>query len=619
MHMKGKKWAGLLGSAVIFTIWLGILFAFPVFAQTPGSLQMDSTVVSSGEQPQVRYYQAASEGWVGVYPKGQVSEENLLYRADIPRGQTEGACVLDYPFSPGEYTVVYYNSETSEADRIDFEVLSDSFYANARSYEQGVYGIFSYDRRQSEGSWIGIYASGERPGENGSQVWGYLPGGSSRIQAGELNEGVGDFASLPAGEYEAYLFSTSDSYEPEASFSFSIEEPDSVRANYYRYDNAQPGSAAGMVTIMSGGESSARYYWLYWGDEAGLLEDYGPLGKLDLEETDTFLLSANLEAPAGADRLYLYPGTKDEAQLETAPFPLLLPDGISADEEEPIFSFTVLSDTHVTKTGLHDYNQHYKNALQDIEESMPESQAVVVLGDITDNGREEEYEQLVRLTNRYASRLPEFYYIMGNHDYALNKLDPAEQQELFLEYTEMPGLYYSFEREGYTFLCMSSEGKQQYMDMNTVEAYISEEQLSWLETELEQAVSANPDQPVFVFLHQPLQDTVSLSSSSAIYPEEELREILDRYPQVVFFSGHTHCTLDTANEIYDGGGEGASMVHGGCLSQVWDQETDNYEASGVNSQGCLVEVYSDYIRIRGRDFANGCWMGSANYILYTNS
>ncbi len=606
-----------LGAAILLILWIG-LTVLPVLAGETTSFSMEQTVLPEGSPCVVQYEQAEDNAWVGIYPQGQVSEDSLLFRDDISQG--DGTAQIAADLSAGRYSMVFYADGKKETTQVDFEVTGEKFYACRRKVVQGSDTAFFFAETSTTESWIGVYPADAVPQESESLVWGYLAADMNTVAASALDDGPMEFTELPIGDYTAYYFSSGDYSSQIGQFEFSVTEPEPDEPVYYiRAENAQPGTAAGKIIFNTKRYKFDQYYYLYWGQEDGILKGYTPLGQVDLQETRHFTISNNLEAPEGADRIYVFAGSADEADLDAEPFVLTMPEGIRGEEEILRAAFAIVSDIHITEHSFYSYNKRYKTVLRDIRQNMKDASVLLNLGDVTNNGKEKEYQQLEKLMEVYQYDLPDIYYIMGNHDYALNKFDPEQQQELFLEYTGMPDIYYSFESQGYAFICLSSEGRPKGTELNTVEAYLSEDQLDWLEEELKKAAGQNPSQPIFVFLHQPLEDTVALSEESSIIPNDQLREILDQYPQVVFFSGHTHCPMDASGVVYDGMGNGASMVHAGCTSQLWDMEEDTYaDVDSVDSQGCLIEVYDSYIRICGRNFTTQEWMSSAEYILYTN-
>ncbi|WP_088052377.1 metallophosphoesterase family protein [Virgibacillus dakarensis] len=74
---------------------------------------------------------------------------------------------------------------------------------------------------------------------------------------------------------------------------------------------------------------------------------------------------------------------------------------------------------------------------------------------------------------------------------------------------------------------------------------MSEEPLQWLEQTLEKHDDST--KPIFVYLHNPLPYSFTGTDieyyQRGILQDKQLREILSQYPQVIFFSGHTHHEL----------------------------------------------------------------------------
>ncbi|KAI7251650.1 hypothetical protein KC345_g11559, partial [Hortaea werneckii] len=125
--------------------------------------------------------------------------------------------------------------------------------------------------------------------------------------------------------------------------------------------------------------------------------------------------------------------------------------------------------------------------------------------------------------------------------------------------------------------------------------------------------AAAQEQPVFLFLHQPLKDTVAGSLESqewyGVTQDKELRSILSKYPQTLLFTGHTHWELEVDNTMYPGSGEAATMFNAASVAYLWT----NADEHKTGSQGFYVEVYADKVLVRGRDFTTGTWVESAQY------
>lgn len=74
-------------------------------------------------------------------------------------------------------------------------------------------------------------------------------------------------------------------------------------------------------------------------------------------------------------------------------------------------------------------------------------------------------------------------------------------------------------------------------------------QRTWLRKQLNEAVKDSPDKPVFVFSHEHVRNTVYGSSSFEGWGITYFKDILEQYPQVVHFSGHSHYPLNDPRSV----------------------------------------------------------------------
>lgn len=274
------------------------------------------------------------------------------------------------------------------------------------------------------------------------------------------------------------------------------------------------------------------------------------------------------------------------------------------DEEfmlSPIISFQVITDTHVTTERDHIHNDHFGQALQDIAAHAANSIGIMHVGDITDRGLRAEYEEVARIWEVNKADLPPIWFTYGNHDVFLGEW--SSQLKLYECFTGMKGPYYDVWLQGYHFIFLGSE--QGLKDF----AYLDEEQLAWLDQRL--GKEASPLKPVFVFLHQPLRDTVAGSLESqgwyGVTQDEELKAILAKHPQTIMFNGHTHWELEAGHTSFDGKGKTASIFNTSSVAYLWTNEDEYKEGS----QGFYVDVYEDKVIVRGRDFTTSSWIKSA--------
>ncbi|MBQ3287878.1 MAG: metallophosphoesterase [Kiritimatiellae bacterium] len=110
---------------------------------------------------------------------------------------------------------------------------------------------------------------------------------------------------------------------------------------------------------------------------------------------------------------------------------------------------------------------------------------------------------------------------------------------------------------------------------------------------LADAVAAHPGKPVFVFAHVPPEGTTRTGRGSA-----EKRMVLNRYPQVINISGHTHGSLRDERAIWQGE---FTSVNAGCL-QRWGGGLPGSAPREMEEHGVvLVEVFADRIVFRRFD------------------
>lgn len=289
-------------------------------------------------------------------------------------------------------------------------------------------------------------------------------------------------------------------------------------------------------------------------------------------------------------------------------------------QTQPTLVFPVISDVHIDPSGEESVVK-FERAMLQLNARAPHQDAFVIVGDLTNNGLEEEYDRNMEVF--YKHKLPEAKPLIaiGNHDY-WNGLPIEEAQARFLAKTEMPSLYFHEVIKGYHFIVLATEDK-------VTSGYFSLEQIAWLREQLQMAAADSSDRPIFVFLHQHLKDTVYGSEDWGILDNiEPLMEALRPYPQVITFSGHSHYPLQDPRSIHQ---KDFTSVGTASLSYM---EVEHGKLQGnlplrgeYFSQGCLVEVYEDRVAIHRLDFVyerelGDTWVvpqpASPSSFIYTN-
>lgn len=311
------------------------------------------------------------------------------------------------------------------------------------------------------------------------------------------------------------------------------------------------------------------------------------------------------------------------AMNEPAPTPVY-----AQPKEELRLSFPVVSDIHVQSDNKASQTK-LAAALQDLHEISPDAGALIINGDLT-NGRSGDYARLKTILNTYPHPA-NVWSAIGNHEFykawydASGRWNPdgfpnGETEDAsisrFLQFNGESSIYYEKTLSGYHFIFLGSEQYRQSNPDNKEDAYLSEAQLDWLKQTLNK--DAQEGQPIFIFLHQPLPDTVAGTSNfinnRAIVQHQELQSILSAYPQVILFTGHTHWELNSKNTLAKGA---FTMINTSSVEQPWtaDDTGTGKEADAKASEGLLVDVYNDKVVVRGRDFAKKRWVPEAQFTI----
>lgn len=203
--------------------------------------------------------------------------------------------------------------------------------------------------------------------------------------------------------------------------------------------------------------------------------------------------------------------------------------------EEIRLKAVLVSDIHSDADFKRDRTDGMRQIFAAIGRTQNDADTLVMSGDLTNSGDLREYINLINCLNLYCrirDRVPE----MGNHDSWHHSDDPdyAKAERYFKAFCRWNGVctdkvYYKKTVNGITFLVTGVED----VDLDT--PYHSDEQLNWLETELNAAVAEG--KPVFVVCHRPLP---SLFDCAA-----RMRQILtdasaNAAAPIVYVSGHWH-------------------------------------------------------------------------------
>lgn len=249
--------------------------------------------------------------------------------------------------------------------------------------------------------------------------------------------------------------------------------------------------------------------------------------------------------------------------------------------------------------------QFFDAACEDVANAGSGVDALVIAGDIAENGLLCEYQYVTdHLKN---ANVDNFLITVGNHDVRLKSYKTAVKNfsrfvnglnESVGSSLTIDKLHYSYDINGYKFIVLGTD-KAEFE-----ESYFSDEQFNWLDSELKSATENG--KPVFVLLHQTFKLTHGLpdtwnspidSAGSVGGQSEKLYNLMNKYSNVFLITGHLHTGF--GQYTYEKLGKINSLNLPSLTINNKDGECND------NGIGFMVEVYDSHVLFRARNFAKG--------------
>jgi len=266
-------------------------------------------------------------------------------------------------------------------------------------------------------------------------------------------------------------------------------------------------------------------------------------------------------------------------------------------------TFSVLSDIHANTRKL-------KTAIIDLYFLNQDTDAMILNGDVTDEGSFKQYDQVKKELDDSSAMLPStVIQNIGNHEYfnykkGRNSLaDVLSYRNLYFQFTGNINVYHDTWIRGYHFISLGSENANMKGPNPPNAADLSENQLNWLKEKLKD--KREPGKPVFVFLHQHLK--TSIVGWKGVIQQDELTKILSDYPEVILFTSHTHVSLTLDNIVQT---KPFTIVNTGAVDFINIPDKKISKRMYKENQGIYVQVNGNTVVISGRDFANNKWIFS---------
>ena len=251
-------------------------------------------------------------------------------------------------------------------------------------------------------------------------------------------------------------------------------------------------------------------------------------------------------------------------------------------------------------------------SLKDSARSLRPVDVYLTIGDTTSRGAKGNWELAKQCFDK-CRPAKQIFLTVGNHDlWGDDGYDAAEAN--YLKYsnavcgTDHDKTWFSHTVNGYKLIFLGNT-----QDAGC-EAHLGEEQLKWLQEELDEA----DGKPTFVFCHQSLNGRHGLPRTwdrdeSATDPmeggigteSETVERILKAHKNVFYFSGHSHMGL--CGEIRKKAENYASFEQedGVTLVNLPSLACGNHHGDDRSMGiGVVIEVYEDRVAIRPRNFAH---------------
>ncbi len=305
-------------------------------------------------------------------------------------------------------------------------------------------------------------------------------------------------------------------------------------------------------------------------------------------DTETAEAAAPDTAPdaAGTEEVPESPEDTPEETEETVSLTPPAPEYVPDPDEEfvPVLRFVVCSDVHVESRDELQYERvqdmvQTAYAYADSQKAYQALDAIVVVGDLTNDGSADQLRIYKEAVTEYLRDGTELINMLGNHEWYSGK---PNSYRFIIDQDYSKHLVIN----GYHFISLSPD-----VDSNEY----SDDLLAWLKVEVRTAAEDAPDQPIFVFQHHHLQDTVYVSRGIWRTTKTDLfREAFAGYPQVIDFSGHSHGPMNHPFSIWQ---DDFTMLGTGTLKDFELEEgmTEGTHPSGARgaAQFYIVEVNAE--------------------------
>jgi predicted phosphodiesterase len=406
-----------------------------------------------------------------------------------------------------------------------------------------------------------------------------------------------------------------------------------ITYKFFGDEAAKPGYAEGKITL---GALPSGKYKLYWADSEKALDGYCEIAELKPGQSFTF--AEHTVIPPEAEKLIAV--SSATAKVSDAQAVYAIPENkrLKYKSSDCLYKFMNYSDIHIdtSKSRYYDFSElHWQKALETAYSR--NADFIVTAGDNITNaegpGKEFDRFHQILADSPYVNPI---YEASGNHELRRGKI--KNLLETFITATGLDGNrdtirkqkpYYLVEEKttGDIFIFMALE--YEYSPDKGDE--FSGEQLDWLEKNLKAYYGKNRN--IFLIQHALIEGYGAGDDEDNYYTVPlktkyestvKFRDIISRYPNLVWISGHTHIALKYGYNYSNMNDTSCHMIHDSsvcCPTMLnYTSHSLSYDAAKNEeykdlSEGYFVNVYPDEVIFYGENLYHDKIQPAASYIL----
>lgn len=216
------------------------------------------------------------------------------------------------------------------------------------------------------------------------------------------------------------------------------------------------------------------------------------------------------------------------------------------DDFVPVVRFMAASDVHIQTLGdtkcvrlIKAIRSAYDIAASD--KDYDKLDGICLTGDVTDDGMKTQYLSLASVLKNEVKDGTEIMTVQAkSHDC---KTLGREALDFYSSLSGKGNDYHNVINDIHFIGLSASHDESVHYDSD---------QLKWLDEQLAEASSEDPEKPIFVFQHEHIKDTVFGSYDEDGWGVDYFTDILNKYPQVIDISGHSHYPANDPKAVWQG-------------------------------------------------------------------